>query len=191
MNVINSVRSNDYQSDEALLARSIGEPQCFAELVARYEPAFFRKGRNIIKDEDVLTDAVQDALVKIYLNARKFQARPGASFRSWAYRIFLNTCFTVYRREKREKEFFSTLDPELLALAPDEKILSHESRWAFNDLLVLISRLPKILRRVAELHLVEGYSQEEVARLEGASIGTIRTRLHRARKLLQTYVPVT
>lgn len=171
--------------DEELLARSSSEPQCFTELVNRYQAAFFRKGRTILRDEEVLTDAVQDTFVKIYLNADKFEERPGASFRSWAYRIFLNTCFSVYQKQKREHEFLSVLDPELLALAPDEHALSNESRWAFDELLVLISRLPKLLRRVVRLHLVEGYSQAEVAEMEGVSVGAIRTRLHRAKKELQ------
>lgn len=172
-------------SDEALLARSGGEPQCFAEIVARYENAFFRKGRSIIRNEELLTDLVQDTFVKIYLNASKFKAQPGASFKSWAYRIFINTCFTAYKKQKREHEFMATLDPELLALAPDQKTLSNESRWAFDDLLVLISRLPKLLRRVARLHLVEGHTQEEVAVIEGVSIGAVRTRLHRAKRALR------
>ena len=80
------------------------------------------------------------------------------------------------------------LDTELIALAPDEKSLSVESRWAWEDLLVLVSRLPLLLRRVALLHLVEGRSQEEVAQLEGVPVGTIRTRLHRARRALQKLV---
>lgn len=172
-------------SDEALLARSGGEPQCFAEIVARYENAFRRKGRSIIRDDEVLADLVQDAFVKIYLNGKKFKPQTGASFRSWAYRIFINTCFSAFKKQKREKEFLSTLDPELLALVPDEKTLSHESRWAFNDLLVLISRLPKLLRRVAQLHLIDGRSQAEVAAMEGVSVGAIRTRLHRARRALR------
>lgn len=172
-------------SDEELLARSSSEPQCFNELVARYQQAFFRKGRSIIRDEEALTDAVQDTFIKIYLNAGKFQQQVGASFRSWAYRIFLNTCFTLYQKQKREHEFLATLDPELLALAPDEHILSNETRWDFNDLLVLISRLPKLLRRVVSLHLIEGYSQAEVAKIEGVSVGAVRTRLHRAKKELR------
>ncbi len=172
-------------SDEALLARSQSEPARFAEIVARYEAAFLRKGRNIIRDDERLKDLVQDTFVKIYLNAKKFQPQAGASFKSWAYRIFINTCFTAYKKDKREREFLATLDPELLALAPDEKTLSHESRWAFNDLLVLISRLPQALRRVARLHLVEGHTQEEVAVIEGVTIGAVRTRLHRAKRALR------
>lgn len=171
--------------DEELLARSSSEPQCFTELVNRYQAAFFRKGRSIIRDEEVLADAVQDTFVKIYLNASKFKEQPGASFRSWAYRIFLNTCFSVYQKQKREHEFLSVLDPELLSLAPDEHAISNESRWAFDDLLVLISRLPRLLRRVVRLHLVEGYSQAEVAEIEGVSVGAIRTRLHRAKQELR------
>lgn len=172
-------------SDEALLARSLTEPDCFALIVDRYQAALFRKGRMIIRDEDKLADVVQETFIKVYLAAAKFKIQPGASFRSWLYRIFLNVCFTAYKKEKREREFLTTLDPELLALAPDERALSHESRWAFNDLLVLISRLPVLLRRALTLHLVEGLSQQAVAQLEGVPVGTIRTRLHRARQALR------
>ena len=175
-------------SDEALLARSQSEPQCFATIITRYEDAFWRKGRRIISDENLLADVIQDAFVKIYLNAGKFRSQTGATFRSWAYRIFINTCFSAYKQQKREREFIATLDPELLALAPDEKTLLHESRWAFDDLLVLISRLPKLLGRVAQLHLIEGRTQAEVAKIEGVTIGAVRTRLHRAKQALRALV---
>lgn len=176
-------------SDETLLARSVTEPGCFAQIVARYQDAFFRKGRGIIRDPEKLADAVQDTFVKIYLHAAKFKGQGSATgFRPWAYKIFLNTCFSAYKKEKREREFLATLDPELLTLAPDEKVLSAESRWAWDDLLVLVSRLPLLLRRVALLHLVEGRTQAEVAKIEGVAVGTVRTRLHRARRTLRRLV---
>mgnify|MGYP001564504531 CR=1 FL=1 len=99
-------------TDEELLAKSFDDPRKFEALIDRYEEAFIRKAFYILGNKEAAEDAVQDAFVKIYKNARRFKPQPGAGFKSWGYRILVNTCFTAYKKHKREGVFLADLDPE-------------------------------------------------------------------------------
>ncbi len=172
------------KSDEEILALSVTNPEAFSVLVERYEEAFIRKASRVIfNDPETVRDIVQDTFVKIYLNAGKFKIQEGASFKSWGYRILLNTCFTKYKKLKGERVFLSDLDPEIQELVPskDEATLQ-ESKLDTDYVLSLISRLPVILGRVLRLYSVEGKAQKEIARIEGISLGAVRARIHRAKK---------
>jgi len=172
------------RSDEELLALSVGNPEAFEVLVGRYQEAFLRKTNYIIKnDSETASDIVQDAFVKIYLNAAKFKVQEGASFKSWGYKILINTCFTKYNKLKSERLHLSDLDPELQELVPSkEDSVLFEQKLDKDYILSIISKLPVILGRVLKLYSVEGKAQKEIARIEGISLGAVRARIHRAKK---------
>lgn len=173
-------------SDEDILALSIDNPKYFEVLVGRYQEAFIRKGKHILPDqEEAVFDIVQDTFVKIYLNAGKFKKQEGASFKSWGYKILINTCFTFYQKRKREKQFTIRLDDEIAELVPGNDEAKFDKKLDTDYLISLISRLPNLLARVLTLHVIEGKSQSEVASIEGVSVGAIRTRIHRAKKELE------
>src|SRR3989338_3498076 len=90
-------------SDEDALVLSVVQPSVFAMLVERYEAPFLRRAMRILREREAAADAVQETFTKIYLNASHFKRMPGASFRSWGYKILLNTCFTYWQRRKRER----------------------------------------------------------------------------------------
>ncbi len=115
-----SEQDDTEQKDEDILAASVQHPSLFALLVRKYEEAFLRKARGIVRDEAAAEDIVQEAFVKIYLNAKKFQKVEGASFSSWAYRIVINTALTQYMKQKREQGRTAQLDEEIWALLPDK-----------------------------------------------------------------------
>lgn len=174
-------------SDEEILALSAHDPNAFEILVNRYEEAFLRKARQIVRaDPEAARDIVQDAFVKIYLNAAKFRVQEGASFSSWGYKILINTCFTKYKKLKNEKNFVKDLDPEIAELVPSRaETESFEKKLDTDFLLSLISKLPVMLGRSLRLHAVEGKSQKEIAAMEGISLGAVRARVHRAKKELK------
>src|SRR5580704_9150657 len=91
------------KSDEEILALSAAHPSLFALIVRKYEEAFMRKARGIVRGDEAAEDVVQEAFTKIYLNAAKFQKQEGAQFSSWAYRILINTALTHYAKKKRER----------------------------------------------------------------------------------------
>jgi RNA polymerase sigma-70 factor (ECF subfamily) len=110
----------------------------------------------------------------------------GASFKSWAYKILINTCFTKYNKLKIERVHLSDLDPELQELVPSkEESALFEQKLDTDYVLSLISKLPVILGRVLRLYSVEGKAQREIAKMEGISLGAVRARIHRAKKELK------
>ncbi len=167
--------------DEELLAASQKKPSAFSALVDRYEEAFLRKARRIV-GEDVAPDVVQDVFVKIYLNAAKFRPVEGASFKSWGYKILVNTCFTYCKKMKRDKEFFARLDPELQELVADTKSRDHEKHVNAEEVTSVLARMPGILGNVLEDFFIKERTQQEIAEAQGVTVGVVRTRLHRAKK---------
>ncbi len=167
--------------DEDVLQASFKYPYLFELIVERYEEAFLRKAKSIIFDEEAALDIVQDTFVKIYLYGRKFKPVEGARFSSWAYKVLINVCFQWYKKKKREKEFFSILDEELVAVLPHDNREEVSQKLDRDYLESMFSRLPETFARVLRLYVAEGKEYGEIAKVEGVSEGAIKTRMHRAR----------
>jgi RNA polymerase sigma-70 factor (ECF subfamily) len=168
--------------DEEILRLSIKHPHVFEEIINRYEDAFIRKAENILRNREEALDIVQEAFTKIYINAAKFKVQEGASFSSWAYRILINTSFTKYQKLKREKGARRDLDPEIYESFGDFKSRDFEKQEVAEYVLSVLSKIPEHLARALRLHIIEGRSQDEVAEIEGVSVGAVKTRVHRAKK---------
>lgn len=176
------------KSDEEILALSIKKPIYFEVIVERYQTAFLRKAKSILKTTEEAEDIVQEVFTKIYINADKFQVVSGASFKSWAYKILLNTSFTYYQKTKRRRGVFVTLDPKVYQELPDTRGEIEDS-VARDYVASIISRLPKSLGRILTLHFIEDMPQKEIAKTEGISVSAVKTRIHRAKKEFKKVEP--
>lgn len=167
-------------SDEEVLLRARREPWIFAVLLERYQDAFLRKARSILRREEDAEEVVQDAFTKIYLNAHTFEVREGAKFSSWAYRILMNTAFTRYQKCVKEGQRFASLDPEFEQMVGERAEHSgfEEDRDAVDRVL---ARLPGHFARVLRLHYLERRSHKEIADEAGETVGTVKARIHRAK----------
>jgi len=170
--------------DVKILRESISRPAVFADIVARYQLAFLKKAGYILRNDDEAEDAVQDTFVKIYANASKFIEQNGASFSSWAYKILLNTCFSRYQKLKREGELISVMDQGRLSLVPSRDEVYFEDKLQLDYMVSLIATLPERLKRVVTLCFIKGWSCAQIAAVEEVSPGAVRTRIHRAKRLL-------
>lgn len=168
--------------DEELLVESLRRPALFAQLVQKYEAPFMRKALSIVHEESEAEDIVQEAFTKIYLNAKKFKVVEGASFSSWGYRILINTALTHYAKRKREFGVRAELEPEILELLPDKNLRQFEKSEFQDEVASVLMRMPKPLADALSNFMLEGKSQEEIARAEGVSVGAIKTRVHRAKQ---------
>ena len=101
------------RADEEILRRSIRQPALFEVLLTRYQDAFLRKAQSIVRNQEEAEDIVQEAFAKIYQYANRFVVQDGASFKSWGYKILMNTAFTHYQKRKRQWAGTAELDPEL------------------------------------------------------------------------------
>lgn len=170
------------KSDEELLSLSVKHPHYFEILLDRYQGALVRKAVSILRSKEDAEDVVQEVFTKIYLNAYKFEVQEGASFKSWAYKILMNTTFTKYQKLKKERGVRAEVDPEWYETMADVTSRQFEKQELSDYVVSILVRLPEHLSRALFLHVIEGRPQEEVAAIEGVSVGAVKTRVHRAKK---------
>lgn len=171
----------DELKDEVILERSIEHPSLFALLVARYQDAFLRKADSVIHSREEAEDIVQETFTKIYFNARRFKTVEGASFKSWGYKILMNTTFTHYQKLKKKGAAHVELDPEFYETLPDPA--NHREEEVMRDYVAsFLSKMPAQLARPLKLHFLEEYSQKEIADMEGTTVSAVKTKIYRAKR---------
>lgn len=176
-----ALQSHHDERDEDILLESLERPELFEYIVERYNCAFLRKAQYILKSREEAEDTVQDAFAKIYLYAHKFKEQEGASFKSWAYKILINTALTRYQKQKKLRQRTADLDPEFYEILPD-KVSQFEDMEVYDYVVQTLERIPETLRKALEMHFLKGLSQQEIADEEGTSVGAIKTRVHRAKE---------
>lgn len=159
--------------------------------IAEYGKATYNFAFRLTGNENDARDLTQDAFIRVYRAWRSFQ--PGTSFLSWVYRIVTN----LYRDElRRRKGRFQEEIPDdnapqefggerPLAVNPIE---DYVERQLSEPLSRSLQKLSPDQRQVIVLADIEEYSYQEIADIMGCSIGTVRSRLHRARALLRRLV---
>lgn len=151
-------------------------------------PAALRMTRNSADAEDL----VQETFTKAFANLHQF--RPGTNLRAWLYRILTNTFINGYRKQQREPRQETTDQIKDWQLAAAETHTSSGARSAESEALdrvpdgtirSALARLPEEFRLVVYLIDIEGYSYKEVAERMATPLGTVMSRLHRARRQLR------
>jgi RNA polymerase sigma-70 factor (ECF subfamily) len=163
----------------------------FQALVAAHKSGIFRLAYRLTGNRDDAEDLVQESLIEAFRTFDRFQV--GTHFDRWVYRIMLRNYIDLYRRRKRLKAAsWEELDPEgdsLLAADPAADPQQVIEKAAWSELLqVALARLPPGFRATVVLCDIEGLSYEEASRAMGCPVGTVRSRLHRARDLLRTWL---
>jgi RNA polymerase sigma factor (sigma-70 family) len=126
---------------------------------------------------DRADDLVQNALLKGLSNLDKFT--PGTSMQAWLFTILRNDFLTQVRRSKREVEDPEGAWAEKVAVLPEQG-----SHLDFSDMLKALGKLPIDQREALLLVTAEGLTYEDTARICGTNIGTIKSRINRARRRL-------
>lgn len=173
--------------DEEILTASLEKPGLFKILVDKYQEAFIRKAIGILRQQEEAEDTVQETFVKIYLHAKKFKKMEGIEFKSWAYKILVNTAISRYRKtsKKWQAESVEPSDLELASeshLSTEDLVSESENKSLAAD---LISRLPKHLARLVTLYYLEDKSYKDIAERESITIPALKMKLFRAKKLLR------
>ncbi|NLC58317.1 MAG: sigma-70 family RNA polymerase sigma factor [Armatimonadetes bacterium] len=165
----------------------------FKELAVPHLDALYRSAMRMTRNESDAEDLVQDTLLRAYQFFHQF--REGTNFRAWLFKIMTNTFINQYRRRTREPETVSYEEGEDFFLYnqlvenydselgnPERLVLQ---KLQYEDILAAIDRLPYDYRMAVTLSDVEGLSYKEIADVMGCPIGTVRSRLNRARHMLQ------
>lgn len=179
--------------DMAINAARDGDPVAFSTLIQHHYSTAVRVAQQILVTEDAASDAVQEAMIKAHRAMHRFQ---DGNFRSWLLRIVSNTCYDHLRRQKRSvtvsldqltegengEEFFA-VEPEAGEVEdPEQVAVRNES---MECLLSAIAELPVWHRNVVLLVDVDGYDYGEAAEVLHVPLGTIKSRLSRARSALR------
>ena len=181
--------------DSSLVRDSLaGDGAAFQLLVERYQGRLFALARNYTKSPVEIEDIVQDTFLKAFARLESFQHQ--SSFYTWIYRIATNTLLDHLKRRGRSP-VQAVEDPEVLPngasdgnlMRPDARLQEKEIAEITQDVLL---ELPEIFRQVLILREFEEMAYQDIADLLEISIGTVESRLFRARnkfkqKLLAKY----
>jgi len=175
--------------DEEILAKSLKDPSFFSIIIDRYEGAFLKTAFGVVRNRAEAEDIVQETFTKIYLNGGRFKRQPDARFKSWAYKILMNTSFTHYQKLKRVGGKTEYLDSVLYDDDGDGLVAESADVAAVSDAKALvaevIAKMPDHLGRLLKLYYLEDKSYQDIADVEGISMSTLKMRLFRAKRLFK------
>ncbi|WP_298615845.1 sigma-70 family RNA polymerase sigma factor [uncultured Thermosynechococcus sp.] len=164
----------------------------FTELLRRYQSHVERIIYHLAPDWEDRADLVQEVWIRVYRNIHKLQ--DASKFRGWLSRIATNLFYDELRKRKRHQPPLSLDAPlktqegemnwELATsdTSPDDRLRTDEF---YDQLRRAIANLPEAFRTTIVLREIEGLSYEEIAQITGVSLGTVKSRIARARQRLQ------
>lgn len=168
-------------SDEALVERvCAGEVALFEVLMRRYNQRVYRTARAVLRDDHEAEEAMQEAWVRAYASLASFAGR--ARFSTWLTRIVLNHAIECDRLRRRTQHLDGDAAEAPEARSAEQQTLAEELRRALER---AVGDLPDVYRTTFMPRAVEGLSTAEAAECQDLPEETVRTRLHRARKLLR------
>ncbi len=190
MRTIGDVWVSEQDVDWLLVRRvQAGEKAAFDLLVKKYQQKVMNLVSRYIKDNAEVMDIAQEAFIKAYRALPNFRGE--SAFYTWLYRIAINTAknFLVAKGrrppgtdvEASEAEAYSNVDALKEHASPERMVLSHELKQILFD---AIEKLPKDLKKAIELRELEGLTYEQIAEEMDCPVGTVRSRIFRAREII-------
>ncbi len=186
-------------SDQHLVERTVaGDQRAYELLVIKYQRRIERLIGRMVRDTDLVQDIAQETFLRAYRALHQF--RGDAQFYTWLYRIAVNTAKKTLMDLKRDPlitesalrgasdddDETSVLTRELTSDETPETVLAaREVAQAVN---AALEALPQELRQAVTLREIEGLSYEEIAQAMGCPIGTVRSRIFRAREAISVKV---
>lgn len=188
---LNAAQPPQQAEGEAALIRRCceGDRICFDALVTRYASRVYNIAFRITGHAQDAEDAAQETFVRAFRAMRKFRFQ--CEFSTWLYRIAVNASLDELKRRKRRPAAFSSLkqdedepDPQYSTREPDpQQTLQERERQAV--IARALNALPPHYRLVLTLYDIEGHSYQEIAAVTDTPVGTVKSRLNRARLALR------
>ena len=184
---------SERQADADLVARvQQGDKQAFDLLVLKYQRKIQRLLSRMIRDQSDIDDVMQEAFIKAYRALPQF--RGDSAFYTWLYRIAINTARNWMSSQGRrpsapglnqaeDGETFNEIDNLTDNNTPESALASQEIASTVNS---VIEQLPSELQTAIVLREIDGLSYEEIAQMMNCPIGTVRSRIFRAREAIAT-----
>lgn len=178
---------------EMIAAAQRGDVPSFNQLVRAYQSLVFHTAYRVLGDSDAASDATQDAFVNAYKNIKSFR---GGSFKAWLLRIVTNACYDQLRAKQRKP----TASLDALLVDPDNPApglgeAREEAPHAYAERQELgywinqgLQTLPYDQRITLVLSDVDGFAYEEIAVATNTNVGTVKSRLSRARAQMRDFL---
>lgn len=169
-----------------------GDTNAFGTLVASYEKFIFNVACKMFSNSEDAADVAQEALIKAYKNIDKFDFN--SSFSTWIYRITVNACIDEMRKRKgresisidaEDEESGLVLQIEDASLGAEETVIQNET---VSEVRTAIEKLSEEHKTVIILRDLQDMTYEQVAQTLDVSVGTVKSRLARARKSLKDII---
>ena len=183
------VLMSDREVDQQLVVRAqAGDKRAFELLVIKYQRKVERLLSRIIRNQDEIQDVAQESFIKAYRALANF--RGDSAFYTWLYRISVNTAKNYLVSQSRRAPTSTGYDAEEAEgfedavglrdnATPDAQLMSKQIAEIVNS---TIDKLPEELRTAITLREIDGLSYEEIAQIMECPIGTVRSRIFRARE---------
>jgi RNA polymerase sigma-70 factor (ECF subfamily) len=191
-----SPRRNAYPEQQERALRDLrlieafrsGRSEAFDDLVRAYEPHVRRVLTQLNAPPSDVEDLVQEVFLRIFRNLGRFRGQ--SSFYTWLYRITINVFFDHNKKRKRADVRLARLQNALSEVSTvrepsDDPYVACYNALAREEFSQAINALPEAFRTVVAMREVDDLSYEEIALQTGISIGTVRSRLSRARARLK------
>lgn len=183
-------RMGEREIDQALVERvQQGDKRAFDMLVLKYQHRIIKLIARFIRNSDDVQDVAQEAFIKAYRALKNF--RGDSAFYTWLYRIAINTAKNYLVSNKRkmtesavdasEAEQYDGADWLKEYATPEKELLANEIKRVVQN---TISGLPDDLKEAVTLRELEGLSYEDIAAVMDCPIGTVRSRIFRAREAI-------
>ena len=187
-------RHNNYseQLDEELVAKvQRGDKVAFDFLVIKYQHKIIQLVNGYVKDPSEVQDVAQEVFIKAYRALGNFRGE--AAFYTWLYKIAINTAknYLLSRARRNSNSHVDIQDAEVLEQAQQLRNIETPERQLLNEEIIdtikaVIDNLPEDMRTAIILREFEGMSYEEIAEAMDCPVGTIRSRIFRARDAIDS-----
>lgn len=177
--------SSSSSAEEELIQQALaGHSHAYGQLVERYQDRLYSAMLHVVGSHDEAEDVVQDSFVQAYVKLNTFQGN--SRFFTWLYRIAFNNALSRRRRRRADMSIEQSREvtggePEDRQEAPDEPLLRNER---ITMVKAAMARLTEEHRHILVLREMQDMAYEDIAEILSINIGTVRSRLSRARNQL-------
>ncbi len=168
-----------FTDEEVVELTRTKDKESYAEIIRRYQDKLMRYALYILRDEDKAADVVQESFVKAYINLNGFNTK--RKFSSWIYRIVHNQAINLIEKYKKELPMLGNID--------FDSGVDIEKEYSKGEIVKMVkqclSKMPIMYKEPLSLHFLEGRSYNEISDILRMPIGTVGTRINRAKVLMK------
>jgi RNA polymerase sigma factor (sigma-70 family) len=182
--------TSDQREKQLIQKAKMGDERSFESLILGCQSKAYNIALRYLKNEDDAMDALQESFIKIFRHLNSF--KEDSRFDTWVYRIVVNTCNDMLRKNSKQKitdSIFKTEDEkETVIEIPDlsgspEEVFDRKSRT--EHIISCLDKLSMDQKEIIVLRDIHGFSYDEISGILSCSIGTVKSRINRSRLRLR------